>query len=75
MNIKSVEHEAMQLPANDRAKLALELIESLDELGTDEVQGLWLAESERRAAQVDGAEIGLISGEVVAAEARALLRQ
>lgn len=75
MNIKSVEHEALQLPADERARLALDLIGSLDELRAEEVEELWLAESGRRALQLDAGSVELIAGEVVAAEARALLRR
>jgi len=75
MNIKSVEREALQLPADERARLALELIGSLDELRAEEVEELWLAEAGRRVLQLDAGSVELIPGDVVAAEARALLRQ
>lgn len=44
--------EALQLEANDRAKIAAELLASLDEQ-TDEVHSAWAAEIERRAADAE----------------------
>ena len=74
MNLKSVEAEALKLPAGDRAKLALELIESLETFGPSEIEELWLSEASRRADQLDDGSVELISAEAVAAQARALLR-
>ena len=73
MNLKSLEDEALALPAGDRAKLALELIESLDVFENPDLEDLWLKEAVRRAAQLDDGSVELIPGEVVAAQARALL--
>jgi len=75
MNIKFVEREALQLPADERVRLALELIGSLDELRAEEVEELWLLEAGRRVLQLDAGSVELIPGDVVAAEARTLLRQ
>ena len=75
MNAKTTEHQALNLPANEGAKLALELIQSLDQLPAEEIDARWLDEAERRAAQLDNGTEELISCEVVAAEASVLLRQ
>jgi hypothetical protein len=74
MNTKHIEYEAMRLPPEDRARLALELIESLEDLAQSEVERLWLEESARRASQIDAKTVELVSGDVVAREARALLK-
>lgn len=75
MNAKSIEHQALTLPADERAKLALELIASLDQLTSDEIEERWLDEAGRRARQLDDRSAELIPGDVVAAQARALLRR
>lgn len=74
MNAKAVEREALGLPSNERAKLALDLIESLESLSDQEVADLWLAESQRRARQIDNGEVILIPVEVIDARSAELLR-
>lgn len=75
MNTKQIETEALLLSAKDRARLALELIESLDEIPRAEIEALWLSEAQCRAQQLDASEAELIPSEVVVREARALLKQ
>lgn len=43
-----IESEAMALPANERAALARDLIESLDANLSEECEQAWLDEAERR---------------------------
>jgi hypothetical protein len=74
MDSKSVEKQALGLPAPDRARLAQKLLESLDTLTDAEREKLWLDEAARRAAQLDSGDVELISGNEVAGKARALLR-
>lgn len=74
MDVKSLEREALQLPAEDRARLAHELLDSLDELSPEELDRLWVEEAGRRAAQIDAGEVELVSAEEVDRKARALLR-
>jgi putative addiction module component (TIGR02574 family) len=46
--------ELLRLPASDRARLALELIRSLDDTAADaEAASAWDAEIERRGSDVD----------------------
>jgi hypothetical protein len=73
MDSKSVEQQALGLPAPDRAKLAQKLLESLDDLSDAEREKLWLDEAARRAAQIDSGEVALIPGSEVARKARALV--
>lgn len=50
---RNLEKQVQSLAQKDRARLALQLIESLDP-GTDEdAEGLWLDEAERRLADYD----------------------
>lgn len=74
MDIDALEREALKLPAEDRARLVRELLESLDELSSEELDRLWLKEAGQRAAQIDADDVELISGEEVDRNARALLR-
>lgn len=74
MDFKSLEQQALGLPAPERAKLAHELLESLDSLTASERELLWLDEAERRARQLDTGEVTLVPGEDVARKARDLLR-
>jgi hypothetical protein len=74
MDFKALEREALSLPISDRAKLAHELLESLDTLSDDDLQRVWLDEAERRANQLDQGVVQLVPGEVVSQRAHALLK-
>jgi len=74
MDVEALEREALKLPAEDRARLAQELLDSLDEFPPQEIDRLWLEEAGRRAAQIDAGEVELVSAEDVDRKARALLR-
>jgi len=47
-NSREIEKQAQELPAEDRARLALALIESLDQGKDEDAEELWLDEAERR---------------------------
>lgn len=74
MDLKSLEDEALGLPSQDRARLALDLIESLEVLSPAEIEQLWTQEAQRRAEQIDNQSVALVSAEIVSARANALLR-
>ena len=74
MDLKSLENEAFSLSAQERAQLALDLIESLEALSPMEIEQLWTQEAQRRSAHIDTQAITLTSSELVAAKARTLLR-
>lgn len=74
MNLKLLEQEALQLPAEERAALAQKLLLSLDDLPTAEHAELWLAEADRRTRQLDRGEVQPIPAGEVRRKARALLR-
>ena len=69
-----VQQQALGLSANERARLAAELIESLETLPEAEATALWLEECKRRAAQVDRGEVALVPAEEVARKVRALIK-
>ena len=74
MDFAAVEEQALSLSAEDRARLAHELLDSLERLPPAELNKLWLDEAERRAAQLDRGEAVLVPAEEVARKAQALLK-
>ena len=74
MDIDTLKREALRLPPEDRARLASELLKSLDALPKQDADRLWLEEATRRAAQVDSGEVELVSADEVDRKARALLQ-
>ncbi len=65
MDLKAVEHEALRLSPEDRAKLAQKLLLSLDTLSEEEAEQAWLIEADRRARELDRGEIQPISADEV----------
>lgn len=74
MDLQTLEREALGLNPADRAKLAHDLLESLDTLSPDENEALWLDEAERRIAEIDAGKVQLIPAEEVYRKAQALLK-
>jgi hypothetical protein len=72
MDFKVLAHEALSLPVSDRAKLAHELLASLDSLSEPDLERMWLDEAEHRARQLDQGIVQLIPCDVVSQRARAL---
>ncbi|MCH8135145.1 MAG: addiction module protein [Proteobacteria bacterium] len=54
--LASVEDQARNLTADERARLALKLIESLDPGEDEDAKELWLDEAQRRLADHDSRE-------------------
>ena len=74
MDPQTIEHEALGLPPEDRAKLAQKLLLSLDILSGDESGKIWLIEADRRARELDRGEVQPIPADEVRKKARSLLR-
>ena len=74
MDPQTVEHEALRLPPEDRARLAQKLLLSLDTLSEEELEQAWLIEADRRAREIDRGNVQPISADEVRLKARALLR-
>jgi hypothetical protein len=74
MDFESIEKEALGLDARQRARLAHELLDSIDNLTPQEIEALWLDEAARRAQEIDDGSTALVDGEEVARKARALVR-
>ena len=54
---------ALSLPPNDRARIAAELIASLDEGEDADVETAWAAEVDRRIAEIESGEVETVSWE------------
>jgi len=74
-SIADIEKELMALPTEDRARVALDLIRSLDKdeetLSREEWEAAWHEEIERRVQDVHAGRVELHDAEVVLAELRA----
>ena len=71
MTIDELKSIVLELPLEERARLASDLLLSLDDLSEQETEHLWLEEASRRDAEVDAGKAELIPGDQVFAEARA----
>lgn len=74
MNIDVLRREALSLPVEERAKLAEQLLSSLDSLSDEENEHLWFQEAARRADELDRGTTQRIPAEDVRREAKALFK-
>lgn len=74
MKSRAIEKEALELPIDERAKLAQRLLESLDDLSEDEANRLWLSEAARRAREIDGGKVRLVKSEELERRVQARLK-
>ena len=74
MTFQNIESKAMKLPPKDRGKLALALLESLDEADPTEIEHRWLAEAERRYRAFRGGRTKTTPAKEAIARARKALR-
>jgi len=73
--VEELSARAKTLSAEDRARLAEELLESLEQEPESEVEAAWDREIERRVAEVEAGTAKLVSAQDVHAEARRLIRR
>ncbi|MBI4664765.1 MAG: addiction module protein [Verrucomicrobia bacterium] len=67
---EEVAKPALALPAESRAKLAEELLESLDAPAQARIDALWAAVAERRSKEIEVGEVKPIPGDQVLRELR-----
>ena len=72
--LKELEQQAKALTAEERAKLAEILLESLQEAPIADIEAAWDKVIQERAAAYDRGELQTISAEDVFAEARRLAK-
>jgi len=68
-SLPEIEKDALQLSAEDRARLAVRLLSSLEETteSPEQIEKLWIAEAERRFQELrDGVVQGIPTQEVFA---------
>lgn len=68
-SLVDLEKDVMRLPAEDRARLAVRILSSLEETteSPEEIEKLWIAEAERRFQELrDGVVKGIPAREVFA---------
>jgi putative addiction module component (TIGR02574 family) len=68
--LSELKERAARLPEQERAELAMSLIESLDGGPDDGVEDAWRQEIERRVQQLERGEVELVPAEEVFARAR-----
>ena len=66
---------ALGLPSSDRARIAAELIASLDGPAEVGVEAAWLTEIDRRVAEVSEGKVQLLDRDAVSSEIRETLRR
>ncbi|MFZ4702637.1 MAG: addiction module protein [Candidatus Methylumidiphilus sp.] len=74
MTIQTIEQEALNLPIEDRARLAERLLSSLDDLTEAEAEKLWLMEAQRRADEIDQGLVEPVSAEEMERRIQAILQ-
>ncbi len=72
--IRDLESQALKLSRRERARLAQRLISSLDQEVDADAERLWLAEAERRLADLKSGKVAAIPAERVIRKVRAALR-
>jgi putative addiction module component (TIGR02574 family) len=71
----SVLDAALKLPEKERARVAAELVASLDGEPEDGVEAAWAVEVERRIAEVERGDASLVPWEQVREEVKADLKR
>jgi putative addiction module component (TIGR02574 family) len=74
MSFVAIEKQALELPMQERARLAQRLLESLDEISEAEAEQLWLQVAARRAEEIDQGTVRLVTAEELESRVQALLK-
>ncbi len=72
--LKKIESDLLKLPLKTRARLAVRLIESLEDEPDAEREKAWLAEAARRDAELRAGKVKGIPAEAVFRRVRSALR-
>lgn len=73
--VEELSARAKTLPPEDRARLAEELLDSLQETIDADAEAAWEREIERRVVEIESGAAKLVPAEDVHAEARRLIRR
>lgn len=74
-NIDELAEEAMNLPAESRARLADMLVESLDGNGLSPIDRLWIGEAKRRRDELRKGLVETIPGDEALQKVRDVIRR
>jgi putative addiction module component (TIGR02574 family) len=74
MSPRTLENEALKLPAKARAKLAQKLLLSLDSLSEQEIEALWAEEALRRNAEIKTGKVPAVPADKVIKQIKARLK-
>lgn len=72
--LQDIAAEALELPITERAELATQLLDSLEDISEEESDALWAEEAERRYAEYKAGKVQAIPAEEVFARLRARQR-
>lgn len=61
MDLEDITDQAMHLSETDRAQLAHQLLESLEDDSGEEIAAIWLTEAKRRAKELDEGKVQAIT--------------
>lgn len=70
MTVEQIAAEAMHLPAEARAQLADQLVQSLDAAALNRIDHFWSAEASRRLDEIIKGKVETIPGDEALARAR-----
>jgi len=70
-NLKDIAAEVLDLPLTDRAELASQLLDSLEDLSEEENDQLWAEEAERRCSEYKAGNLESITAEELFSRLRA----
>ena len=73
-DLRDILRAALGLDIRDRARLAKELLASLDALSAEDTERFWADEAERRLEEFRAGQISAVPADEVAQKARRLLR-
>lgn len=73
--VEELSARAKTLPPEDRARLAEELLDSLQEATDADAEAAWEREIERRVVEIESGAATLVPAEDVHAEARRFIRR
>ena len=73
-DLNEILRAALSLDVRDRARLAEQLLASLDSLTEDEVERLWADEAERRLEEFRAGRVSAVPEEEVAQKSQRLFR-
>ena len=73
-DLDAIFRTALSLDVRDRARLAEQLLASLDALTEEEAERLWADEAERRLAEYRAGRMRAVSADEVAQKAQRLMR-